>query len=470
MAEREIMYWVSSQKRWLKEYRGKTYSRSAKQLGTAPTKEASRKAANDWWDKKQQEIDLALGAAKKHPAHITDHYETAIENWRLFAKWHRRYGELAKTEHAETFIEFLETALQENNPPYPLPPEQQKPIDLMTEVLGEDWIIWQERFRQIKHEEAAEQSVPKANTIRAHIDDYLVVRKAQNKPGSYDTFSTRLTTFRKWVDPLAPIDSINEALWERFCVHLSQQVTDGKMAAATMAGTQGAARAFIRSRWERRFIDLPRNLNSRALAASVPLKNIVLFTTKEIKQLLADVTERNRLLFLLMLNCGMYPVDIAMLRHHEVDWKTGRIVRQRTKTRNRSGNVPKVDYLLWRETFGLLKKHRSSHPELVLVNENGSPLWVESVNNGKFCRNNNIRTLYFRLQEKMKIPKEQRKPLKSIRKTASSRLEDHKEYGRYAEYFLGEAPTSVAGRHYVKPSTKQFDSAIRWLGKQFGIS
>jgi intergrase/recombinase len=84
-------------------------------------------------------------------------------------------------------------------------------------------------------------------------------------------------------------------------------------------------------------------------------------------------------------------------------------------------------------------------------------------------RNNNIKTAYFQLQTKAKIPKDQRKPLKSIRKTLASLLEEHESYGRYAEYFLGEAPSSVASRHYVKPSKEQFDAAIRWLGKQFGI-
>jgi len=73
----ELMSWVTDQKRWLKWYKGKMYSRSTRQLGTDPTKEASRKAANEWWREKQAEIDVALGAASKHPAHILREYESA---------------------------------------------------------------------------------------------------------------------------------------------------------------------------------------------------------------------------------------------------------------------------------------------------------------------------------------------------------------------------------------------------------
>ena len=465
MAEKCLMYWVSKQKRWLKEYKGKTYSVSCKQLGCSPTKDISRKAANDWWEQKQRELDEALGAAKKHPAYIIDHYQAARENWRLFAKWHRRYGEPAQAEQAETFMDGLDAALKEDNPPYPLPPQQQKPLDLM-EVLTEDWLIWQDRFRQIMREEQAETATPAENTIRAHLDDYLAVMKSQQKVGTYDTIKTRLNTFRSWVEPLAPIENLNEACWERFCVYLK---TKSNLAAHTQAGTQRAVRAFIRNRWERRFIDLPRNLTSRILAASVPIQEVIIFSKEEIAQLITAASERTTLYILLALNCGFYGVDIAALRQDEVDWQAGRISRQRTKTRNRSKSVPKVSYMLWRQTFDLLKKNRSNHPDLVLLNENRKPLWSESEKHGKFNRNNNVKTAYFHLWEKKLKQTKGFKPFKTLRKTAASLLETHKDYGRYAEYFLGEAPSSIAGRHYIQPSTKRFDAALRWLGQQLGI-
>jgi len=164
-----------------------------------------------------------------------------------------------------------------------------------------------------------------------------------------------------------------------------------------------------------------------------------------------------------MMNCGFYPVDIANLTKQE--YKNGRIVRKRTKTRNRSKNVPLVDFLLWKETDRLLKKYQSNHHELVLLNRNGDPLWKEVEKNGKFSRISNIKCNFFRIQRKTGI----KKPLKSVRKTSASLLETHLEYGRYAEYFLGEAPSSITAKHYAKPSKEQFDAAICWLGTQYGI-
>jgi len=42
-------------------------------LGLNPTKEVSRQAANEWWQRKQAEIDEALGVAKRHPANLVQH-------------------------------------------------------------------------------------------------------------------------------------------------------------------------------------------------------------------------------------------------------------------------------------------------------------------------------------------------------------------------------------------------------------
>jgi integrase len=471
--KRESMSWVSKQHRWTKQYRGKTYSISCRQLQVEPTKEGSRVAANDWWASKQKEIDEQLGQAKKHPAHVVDHYEKAIEQHRLFAKWHRRYGDPIKAEKAEVMVEFLKETLTEDNPPYPLPPQQQKPIDMMYEVLGEndyeDPTVWYERFKQIKREEQADNAVPHENTIRAHIDDYLTLRKARviagkNTLGTYDTFKGRLMTFRAWVDPFAPVENLNEALWERYYTYLASQCEQGKLAITTASGTLNTARDFIKSRWERHLIDLPRNLNSRGLTISQSAKEIVPLTKEEVKTLLDNcANEKDRLYILLMLNCGMYPVDIAKLTKEE--YKNGHIIRKRSKTRNRSVKVPKVDYPLWRETNRLLKKYQSDHPELVLVNRTGSPLWKEIEKDGKIFRISNITCVINRLRERVKI----KKSLKSIRKTSASMLDNHPEYGRYAEYFLGEAPHSVASKHYVKPSQEQFDKAIKWLGEQFGF-
>lgn len=491
MPQPELMVWIKSERRWQKKYRGKRYAVSPRQLGTDPTKEASRQAANSWWEKKQAEIDNTLGAAKKHPAAVVKEYQGEIEQFRLYAKWQRRYGVAEEAERAEAAVERLTEALKSDDPPFPLEAYHREPAyhEIYTGNEGkypnpwddpndEEYLrneyqaeMWRERLAQIKREEQAEKAVPKENTVRVHVDEYLKFRKARvavgkNTLGTFDTYRGRLLVFRKWIDPSLPVEALNEATWERFYVYLAGQVQAGDMSQSTMVGTLGAAREFIRSRWERRFIELPRNLHSRSLAVSAPLKQIEVFSTEEIQTLLKAASERERLYLLLMLNFGAYPVDIAALRQDEVNWSEGRIFRKRTKTRGRSEAVPMVDYRLWKTAFDLLVKNRSSHPELVLLNERGSPLWTEKEGtNGWVIRNSNIRCAFSRLQKKTEITK----PLKLLRKTSATKLEEHSEYGRYAEYFLGEAPSSVASRHYVKPSKEQFDAAVQWLGEQFGI-
>ena len=418
--------------------------------------------------KKQKEIDELLGKAKEHPAHIVLTYEQAMKRHRVYAWWHRRHGNIEEAAKSEEAIQWLQEALKSDDPPFPLSDWERDPA--WEEKQGGGIVlrgIWSAREFEFSQEQQ-ETTAPRENTIRAHIDDYLAFRRTKvatgaNTLGTFDTFRGRLLTFRKWVDPFLPIEGINEDLWERFYVHLSKQIESGQMTTSTMSSTLGAARQFIKNRYDKRLIDLPRNLNSKSLAMSPQLKEIEVLTVGEVEELFGKALERERLYLLLMLNCGFYPVDIGTLKHSE--YKDGRITRKRTKTRKRSDKVPVISYQLWKETDTLLTKYRSHDPELVLLNRNGTPLWKEVEKNGKFCRISNVKCNFFRIQKKAGITKS----LKHLRKTASTMLGSHLQYGRYAEYFLGKAPRSVADTHYVKPSQEQFDKAVKWLGEQFGF-
>ena len=480
MAATELMTWSKTDKRWHKGYLGRRYAVSPRQLKTTPTKEASRQAANDWWVRKQKEIDERLGKAKEHPAQLVDMYQLAVRNHLVYAWWNRRENNFDEAAKSEAAIEWLQEALQSDNPPKSLDPWAFSPWGEPYDVVegGIPWELWgtilqwRERINEWERLQQAETAAPKEDTIRAHVDDYLATRKAQaeatGKVGTYETLSQKLHLFRSWLDPLARIDALNETLWERFCLYLAKRVKDRRLAPSTAQGIQISTRAFIRNRWERRFIELPRNLTARNLSVQAPPQEVEVFTKEEVRQLMAKASARKRLYILLMLNAGMYPTDIGTMREDEVDWVAGRITRKRTKTKA-SGKVPKVDYLLWRETFTLLKKFRSSHAEWALLNANGTPLWRWTEKEGKRSKITNVATAYFQLQKALKIPREQRHPLKAFRKTAASMLENHATYGRYAQYFLGHAPRSVADKHYVKPSRTQFDEALKWLGRQFGI-
>jgi integrase len=186
---------------------------------------------------------------------------------------------------------------------------------------------------------------------------------------------------------------------------------------------------------------------------NVVKKTIEVFEREEITKLLSPSNrEVVRLFVLLGLNCGMTQIDISDLRHDEIDWQTGRLSRKRSKTSDQA-NTPKVEYALWPETFELLTRLRSTDPTRVLVTRSGKP-WLETGEKVKDSIGLEFRKLNPTL------------PFKHLRKTGATMLDNHGEYGAYAQHFLGHSPSSVAASHYVKPSQTRFDAAVSWLREQ----
>src|SRR5262249_8851862 len=77
MARKLEMTWNAKRRGWLKNYKGKIYNVSCRQLGTAPTKEASWEAANAWWLKKKLELDTNPDQAER----ARDQAATAFRMW-----------------------------------------------------------------------------------------------------------------------------------------------------------------------------------------------------------------------------------------------------------------------------------------------------------------------------------------------------------------------------------------------------
>eukprot|EP00456_Euglypha_rotunda_P047291 TRINITY_DN3770_c0_g1_i3.p1 TRINITY_DN3770_c0_g1~~TRINITY_DN3770_c0_g1_i3.p1 ORF type:complete len:172 (+),score=28.87 TRINITY_DN3770_c0_g1_i3:172-687(+) len=168
-----------------------------------------------------------------------------------------------------------------------------------------------------------------------------------------------------------------------------------------------------------------------------------------------------------MLNCGMTQKDIADLRKSEVDLNAGRIIRKRSKTEN-FDSVPTVNYLLWPDTVSLLKQFQNHGDDpRALVNANGSALWAEQLDTeGKYGKTDNIRNAFSRLTRKVGLPK----PLKSLKKTSSSKLRDHDKFNGLEDLFLGHAPQKMSDKHYTTAPQKLLDSAIRWLASEYGLA
>jgi integrase len=129
-----------------------------------------------------------------------------------------------------------------------------------------------------------------------------------------------------------------------------------------------------------------------------------------------------------------------------------------------------VSWRLWDATKELLDKHKSNSPTWLLVNENGSQIVTSKIRkDGRVAITSNVKSAWDRLTSKMKKKGVIVRPLEQLRKTGSSKLEQHVNYGRYSQFFLGQAPSSVSEKRYAPPSQDVFDQAMQWLGEQFNL-
>lgn len=113
--------------------------------------------------------------------------------------------------------------------------------------------------------------------------------------------------------------------------------------------------------------------------------------------------------------------DMSDLPPDEVDWSTGIITRKRSKT-NKYDSVPTVSYPLWKPTFELLKKERSSSKERVLLTSNGKTLKTERLDSSnKIQKTDAVRSSIRCLAENADIDF----TLKMLKKTSDSLIRNN---------------------------------------------
>lgn len=429
MAKRYLMTWIPGSRRWRKVYNGKVYVVSCRQLGVPDTKDASWKAANEWWQEQQKLADIPpeddrMQRAARVSALVRD-----------FAK----LDDGARREAIEA-------------------------------LLGEG------AYDSLKAQAAGVVSaitVPEpSRSVRVQVDGWQlllrgVCQSGQMSEGRFDAYCRNIRAFTDWIGEDAAIDAIDEAKLENFFTYLSAKVGAGEYSPNYAHTLLMTAKQFISRLAELRLIPLPGNIRSRRFRFnhSTPAR-VETFTVDELRAMLKaceGFSDRTKLFVLLMLNCGMYQNDIAELHRDEVNWKQGTLTRARSKTRERNG--PVVTYKLWQETYALLKQHRAAEGELALTTEEGNPLvryWIEE---GKMRRYDCIHSAWTRLAEKMGLPK-MRLGMKHLRKTSATLLASHPQYKYYAAYFLADSPKGMDQRHYITPSKEEFFTGLDWLRGQ----
>lgn len=487
VSDRSLMTWEPKKSRWRKMHRGKIYTVSCVQLGTPETKEGSYAAANEWWRKKQAELDLDAShvphqdtvdqlARKRDWARSHDEPEIATALTRRIEHTRRlRANEDPSEDYSEDMVARLEAARMFGI----VIPDDLDP-DVARQLFG-DGRTWAERFER----QRTASKVPDDLTVGGQVKEWLAGMLARCQSGSamsagqYDNLRRASEAFRDWHGGEKRIETVNEGTLKKWYEYLLQQVAEGKIARETAKSRFRQSKQFIGDICSLGVIPFPKNFHKKWVFGS-SANEIKPMSVEEVRLLVSRATGQLRLHLLIMLNCGFTQFEVSELRRSEVDWKRGAITRKRIKTRG-AESVPIVTWRLWPETFRLLQEWDSGG-DLVLLTKSGKRwAWEEHGADGSYKSSDSIATNYRRLVSDYKAEQEKRKKegqpvriaitgsLKDFRKTGATMIERHPVYGRYKSHYLGHSPKSVADKHYAAPSPELFDEIMAWLGTQFGF-
>ncbi len=468
MPRQFLMSWCQSTKRWAKKYKGQMYFISCRQLGVQPTKYGSWQAANDWWAKKQAEIDDAAGpvldTASRQVANILE--RTPVEALRTLAERGAAAKKLLNMLDTAALPEPLEAAAAGL-----LEGKGLKPLVVDAYLTDGKDITLDDENRNRSLAELAATVAPgtPANperTVEAQSRSWVEWQHTRHvageiSAGRWDAYARNLGVFVAWIGGDTVVDELNWPTLQAYYKHLATKKAEGLYALDYCKNLLGAVKNFVTYLAETNVVPLPGNLRRLRFVAGDDDedKTPPHFTVEEVRELLAAChSDRTKLMILLMLNCGMYQNDIAELRDKEVDWKAGTITRKRSK-RRRGGY--KVKYPLWPETFELLKRFKSGK-DRVLLSEEGNPLVSYQADGEKLKRYDLVREAYERVAKRVN----QSKSLMVFRKTSANLLDGHKDYRHFSLYFLAHSPKSVKDKSYTTPNDTEFAVALKWLRSQ----
>lgn len=476
MPFRELMRWEPERTRWFKMYKGCRLYASCHKLGTEPTQDASRDAANAYFERKRAEIDADL--VSRNPPTPQSRLAAIVEANPLETLYARsREGKaadrtIAMLEAASVAGSSVEIVNGQTTVLMPMPEHvdpSKVPSEVMDEVFG---LPAHDDAHRLKRLAALEDDLtpyravaPADRKIGTYADAWIALQRGKAdrddlSPERANMNRLLLMKFVDWFGKDTDVGTINEMTWANYHAEVSAMLKAKTIESHDYANRiMAAAERFIRHLWIKRLCDLPRSMGEADYRFKTRKKEIILWTLAEVRRLYARVSGQSTLHLHLMLNCGMNPKDVNDLQDKEVNWKKGTITRKRSKTKDEE-DVPVVTYKLWPETFSLLQKHRSGGP-VVLLTEKGNRWITRSLSDEGLSRSDCISSnlKYFKARCKPAITKETR----GIRRTMGSFLGEHPVFKSYAQYFLGQSPKGMTDGHYVKPSDKQFFAALEWL-------
>lgn len=420
--------------------------------------------------RKADTFDGRFDPAVRHPdlkAHLVKIEELSRGSANIDASLERIPGYVEYRAAADKFFDHLRQSDSSNVKSHFVEPSKLQQFDLV-DPLRIEQEIWADRLKVMQ------ATTPPDKTLKSFVarfveDKQAAVAAQELSTARVYTIQIHLDDFAKWLGHETSVMEINGETLIKYRLALLKKVELNEWSRTTAKDRLSTVRSFVRWLWQIDAIPaLPRVMDSKSKVLKIGASSteIVVFTKSEICKLLAKASGRTKLYILLMLNSGMTQKDISDLKQSEVDWKAGRIVRKRSKTRKHE-NVPEVCYKLWPTTLRLLKQERSGNRDArVLLNQNGNPLCHDEVTSaGKYKKNDNVKSAFHRLQRVTII----KKPLKSLKKTSATLIRGSEKYASLESLFLGHAGGTIAHRHYAQAPQKMLDDAIDWLATEYGI-
>ena len=483
------MSWDGPRARWVKMYRHKRYTIACKTLGVPATHEESRVAANKWWQKKKLEIDNASKPTTPRTRLPLEELAEAKYGPGIFSNWQvlMTYMSRMPPELQDILWQWLQSVHPRER--MPGSPEWERMLSVLNHMTAEELLqrvvlrgeplppefaenLPPARVHDV--EDAGRKfrggsTTPADRPIKAQADAWLDLQERMVTIGHmtaarFSNVRIQISHAVAYFGPSADVATIDAARITGFYKHVLDKIASKEWSRPYARETFATICRWVRWIVEQGAIAPLTNIDSRSFRFGDTAKAVVTWTVDEVRHVLGEAPDRMRLFLLLMLNCGYTQIDIAKLQEERVDWKEGRITGKRQKTGDKD-NTPVVSYLLWPETFDLLKRFRSGQATVLLA-ETGRPLVRQELCDGKHVSADIIASNYTHLKKRLGF----KKPLKQLRKTGASILAEHPTYGRFVQHYLGHAPTTIADRHYIRPPTELFDEAIRWLGTQLGFA
>ncbi len=471
-----LMSWDAKFNRWSKMLDGVRYVVSVRQLSKwcgrhlAKTKEGSYKIANSWW---QEQLEL-LNKNAHYPETMVQVYKEEL-NKAVAAKADPEFIHAIKDE-----IRFYQS--EEALKPYE-PTDDERIAEAIKfarklgieipETVGRLDLI--QLFSYLAPEEAPQKQDPILPdlTVAHHVNLWLKSQEARVVSNHvcaarYRTLKYGIEHYQKFIGSKATVDQIAPK-WEGWFSHcmsraIAKEQRNDKDGWSRQYAKEvfATAKRFVNFLYLSEVIELPRNLANPDHTFKLTAKQIKTISISEFTILMEKASPIRKLYLLLMANCGFRGFDISDIRDTDVDWDKGTLTKKRTKTKD-CPNAPTVQYLLWQETFNLLKKFRSGENH-VLVSRRGKTLATRWLEEGEVRQRNSVARAFADLKTKCGIETS----LGTIRKKSASLLESHDDHSRHVTLFLGHAPSTMSQKHYAQPPQESFNKAIRWLGEQYG--